>query len=148
MMSTALHSPLWNVAAFGWTCVGRQEHGNTKVDTWTAGHDTLVLVWENEATVVAAILNGETLNQEELDQKFAALEPADDLEALLDRARAAVSVPGRVGTELEKLFDSAWRTLNAQSTALGRGPAPFTLAMRTVLYNLALAVLSTPGEPR
>lgn len=144
---TTTSVPLWNVAAFGWTCVGRHSVGDTTVDTWSGGHDSLVLVWQGEANVVAAVLNGEALELGELESRIAVYGPADDLETMLDRAESHVrdSLPGRVGTELEKLFESARRTLNAQSSALG-GPAPFTLAMRAALHNLALAVLSTPAS--
>jgi hypothetical protein len=136
MIATAV--PLWNVAAFGWSCVGRQQHANTTVDTWTAGHDVLVLVWENEASVVAAVLNGEVLEPDQIGQL--AEGPADDLEKLLDRVahRAEAAFAGRVGTELEHLFDAGRRTVNA------RGALP--LRMRAALHNLALAVLSTPPK--
>jgi hypothetical protein len=142
---TATAVPLWNVAAFGWVCVGRQQHGDTTVDTWTAGHDVLVLVWQGEANVVAAVLNGESVELGDLMLVIGA-ESADDLEQMLERAEHHVreALPDRVGTELGKLFHSAQRTLNAQSSAPG-GPAPFTLHMRAALHNLALAVLSTPG---
>lgn len=142
---TAVSIPLWNVAAFGWTCVGRHVHGDTTVDTWTSDEETLVLVWQGEASVVAAVLNGEPLKLLDL-QNLTQDGLADELETLLDRAKSHVrgALQGRVGTELEKLFESAQRSVNAQPAAVG-GPAPFTLSMRAALHNLALAVLSSPS---
>lgn len=136
---TATAVPLWNVAAFGWVCVGRVRHADTTVDTWTGGHDVLVLVWSGEANVVAAVLNGEPVDIETLPGDWGA---ADDTMTVLDRAAHHVNEthPDRMGTELGNLFDSARRTLDA------RGMDALPLRMRAALHNLALAILSTPTK--
>lgn len=144
---TATAVPLWNVAAFGWVCIGRHQHADTTVDTWTGGHEVLVLVWSGEANVVAAVLNGEPLDLDDLETEITGGK-ADDLEDLLDRAavHAARAYPNRVGTELEQLFDATRRTTNASRRT--RPDAPVfvrPLRERAALHNLALAVLSTPG---
>jgi hypothetical protein len=136
---------LWNVAAFGWTCVGRQQHANTTVDTWTAGHDVLVLVWENEATAVAAVLNGEVLDTDGIEARVTG-GPADDSAALFDRVRQhADTGKDRISIELAGLFGCAYGVMTTSTPAALGGPV-IPLSLRARLHNLALAVLSTPAS--
>lgn len=132
---------LWNVAAFGWTCIGRHQVANTTVDTWTAGHDVLVLVWENEATVVAGVLNGEVIDHGEIEERVAS-GPADESAQLFDRAaQHAEHGEGRMSTELAHVFEAA--RISEQHRPGSAVALP--LRLRASLHNLALAVLSTPA---
>jgi hypothetical protein len=135
---------LWNVAAFGWTCIGRHQVANTTVDTWTAGHDVLVLVWENEATVVAGVLNGEVIEHDEIGERVAN-GPADESVELFARAAQHVDRgEGRMSTELARVFEAARKVSSPNLTAIDGGPV-LPLRLRTTLHHLALAVLSTPA---
>ena len=137
---------LWNVASFGWVCQSDYSTGLTTVSTWTRDDSVLVLVVLGEAEVQAAVLDGQPLALDDVLETIASDDRLDDPVILFERAQQhAGRRPDRVGTELVALFRSAAKTARmSERQALG-GPV-IPMAMRAALFNLALAVLSTPNR--
>jgi hypothetical protein len=140
----AVTATLWNVAAYGWTCQGETRSGLTTVSTWTRDERVLVLVFLGECEVQAAVLDGEPVDPEKLQRLVAGDENPDPFDVLFDRARAHAEHgdPNRMGTELAALFESA-RKLTVPRCGSVQEPV-IPMRLRGTLYNLALAVLSTP----
>jgi hypothetical protein len=139
-------TPLWNVAAWGWVCQGETRHGLTTVSTWTRDDQVLVLVFLGESDVQAAVLDGASLTPEQITEQVCDGESAVDMADMFDRARHHLeSREGRVDTELAGLFEAAWKLAQPRPDHLAGEPPLLPLRLRSRLWNLALAILSTPG---
>jgi hypothetical protein len=129
---------LWNVAAYGWTCVSEQDFGVTAVSTWTRDEQVLVLVWQGAGDVTAAVLDGEVVPLDRLHETVVADEFLDDSRDILGRAESHASqhIAGRLGDELATVMDAAAQAERSQRQA--------PIRLRNSIRNLALAILSSP----
>lgn len=130
---------LWNVAAYGWSCVGEQDFGVTAVSTWTRDEQVLVLVWQGNAEVSAAVLDGESIVLDELSALVTSSDHLDNSLNLLVRAEyRATQMTGRLGTELAAVLEATAQAI--------RRDLPSPINLRNSVRNLALAVLSSPTK--